>query len=209
MRTQFAVGPLVWAVVLTLILAPSAATAFLVPNGDFEADNGEATLRPTSWFTGGPTSYILDDDSDGVGSRSVQITGNFGDWRSSAVQVVPGTSIQWLLDYKFLEGASGEFRADLRFFSGFNPLDGGTSGAFRGEDAPIVASSTTGNWLSTGWRNVVVPAGANFADLRISTGFFGAGVTGGLRLDNATIVPEPAAGALLAVGAASMRRRRR
>ncbi|MGL4511814.1 MAG: hypothetical protein ACRCT8_01875 [Lacipirellulaceae bacterium] len=105
-RSEIAVAPLAWAVVLTLTLAPCAATAFLVPNGDFEADNGETPLAPTLRFTGGPTSYALDDDSDGVGSQGVQITGNFGDWRSSAVQVVPGTSIQWLLDYEFLAGAA-------------------------------------------------------------------------------------------------------
>lgn len=193
-----------FACTLVLCLAACSAQASLVNNADFEADNGEAVLGPLSWFNGGPVSYVLDDDSDGIGTRSVQIDANGGDWRSEAFFVTPGEQLIWGLDYKFLEGASGEFSADLRFFSGFDPVGGGTAGVFQGEQRIVVGSTSAGVWETLGPNVFEVPAGALTADVRISTSFFDAGITGGgVRFDDVGVrVPEPHTAVLLLLGSA-------
>ncbi len=187
------------------------AGASLIPNYDFEVDNGETSPSPTQWFAGGNVAYELADDSDGVGERSAQINANASDWRSSAVFVTPGETMEWKLDYKWLDGASGEFSADLRFFSGFDPIGGGTSGAFRGEQRIVVASSSNGQWQTLNVNSIEVPAGALTADIRISSGFFDAGLSGdGFRIDNVELrVPEPGSVAIAAVGVALIGAHRR
>jgi hypothetical protein len=174
----------------------------MIPNHDFEVDNGEPSPSPTDWFSGGNVSYELADDSDGVGERSAQINANSADWRSSAVFVTPGDTMLWKLDYKWLDGATGQFSADLRFFSGFDPIGGGTAGAFRGEQRIVVSSSGNGQWQTLGVNSIDVPAGALTADVRISTGFFDGGLSGGgFRIDNIDLrVPEPGSAAIVVLG---------
>ncbi|MEQ8848270.1 PEP-CTERM sorting domain-containing protein [Botrimarina sp.] len=192
---------------------PLGASASLVQNPDFELDNGGDPLFPDSWFRGGSIGYELADDSDGVGSRSAEITGTGSDYRSSAFFVTPGEPLVWSLDYKFLDGSSGQFSADLRFFAGFDPVGGGTAGAFRGEQRIVVTADATGVWQTLGPNSLEVPAGALTADVRISNGFFDDGLVGqGFRIDNVDVrIPEPASLGLagVAVAAASLRRRGR
>jgi hypothetical protein len=183
---------------------PSHSAASLIPNHDFEVDNGEPSPSPTEWFSGGNVAYEIADDSDGVGDRSAQINANASDWRSAAVFVTPGETMKWKLDYKWLDGVSGEFSADLRFFSGFDPIGGGTAGAFRGEQRIVVASSNNGLWQTLDVNSIDVPAGALTADIRISSGFFDGGISGGgFRIDNVDLrIPEPGSAAIVALGVA-------
>ncbi len=197
------------AVALAIQLSPAWSQS-LVLNHDFEVQSDVSTF-PADWFRGGSVSYILDDDSDGVGTDSVQIDANGSDWRSKAIFVTPGEDITWSLDYKFLDGVTGQFSADIRFFAGLDPIGGGTAGAFRGEQRIRVDSSANGAWLTSGPNMITVPAGALTADIRISAGFFDSGLTGGgVRLDKVLVnVPEPATIGTVLLGVAACFARRR
>jgi hypothetical protein len=192
-----------------LLIGVSSASAALVPNGDFEVD-ADANSAPDDWFRGGTTGYVTTDDSDGSGVASVT-SGNGGDWRSTAFAVTANEQLTWSVDYKVSAGATGTFRADLRFFTGQGG-DGGTGGSFQGEDVHLVdvATVTPDVWQTLGPFTLNVPAGSlppllvpNFADVRLSAGLFGPALTGELRLDNIVVtrIPEPAT-VTLAVSAA-------
>jgi hypothetical protein len=221
MRVRFN-GCLLIACSMMLALGGGAprAQATLVPNGDFEID-GDENSAPDDWFRGGTTGYATDDDSDGVGTRSV-ISSNGGDWRSSAFAVTANEELTWSVDYKVSTGATGSFRADLRFFTG-QGADGGTAGNFQGEDVHSVdvSSVVPDVWHTLGPYTISVPAGSvppllvpNFADVRLSAGLFGPALVGEVRFDNISVtrIPEPASACLLAaataVGALVTRRRR-
>jgi hypothetical protein len=165
---------------------------------------------------------VTNDDSNGVGISSVT-SGNGGDWRSTAFAVTANEQLTWSIDYKVAQGATGTFRADLRFFTGQGG-DGGTAGSFQGEDVHQVDVSTVtpGVWQTLGPFTINVPAGSvppllvpHFADVRVSAGLFGAPLAGELRFDNITVtrIPEPVTASLLAaggaIGVAAVRRRRR
>ena len=209
--------------VMSLLLsgAVNVAQATLVPNGDFEVD-ADANSAPDDWFSGGTTGYVTNDDSNGVGTSSVT-SGNGGDWRSTAFAVTASEQLTWSIDYKVAQGATGTFRADLRFFTG-QAGDGGTAGSFQGEDVHQVDVSgvTPDVWQTLGPFTINVPAGSfppllvpNFADVRVSAGLFGDPLVGELRFDNITVtrIPEPATMSMLAMagvmGVAAVRRRRR
>lgn len=211
----------IWALSILLATGTNVAQATLVPNGDFEVD-GDANSSPDDWFRGGTTGYVTNDDSNGVGTSSVT-SGNGGDWRSTAFAVTANEQLTWSIDYKVAQGATGTFRADLRFFTGQGG-DGGTGGSFQGEDVHQVDVSTVTPdvWQTLGPFTINVPAGSvppllvpHFADVRVSAGLFGAPLAGELRFDNITVtrIPEPATASLLAmggaVGVAAVRRRRR
>lgn len=206
---------------LLLSAAANVAQATLVPNGDFEVD-ADANSSPDDWFRGGTTGYVINDDSNGVGTSSV-MSGNGGDWRSTAFAVTASEQLTWSIDYKVSQGATGTFRADLRFFTGQGG-DGGTAGNFQGEEVHQVdvSSVTPDVWQTLGPFTINVPAGSlppllvpNFADVRVSAGLFGAPLAGELRFDNITVtrIPEPATTSMLAMagvmGVAAVRRRRR
>ncbi len=191
----------------------------LVPNYDFETD-GDANSAPDDWFSGGAIGYITTDDSDGVGTASVSEQQG-GDWRSLAFAVTANEELTWSVDYKVAQGATGSFRADLRFFTG-QDAGGGTAGSFQGEDVHNVDVGTVvpDVWHTLGPFTLNVPAGSappllvpHFADVRISSGLFGPSLTGQIQLDRVSVtrIPEPTALALAAaaacVGLASRRRR--
>jgi hypothetical protein len=186
--------------VALLLMGAGSASASLVPNGDFEVD-ADANSAPDDWFRGGTTGYVTTDDSNGSGVASVT-SGNGGDWRSTAFAVAANEQLTWSVDYKVSAGATGTFRADLRFFTG-QAGDGGTAGSFQGEDVHLVDVSTVTPdvWQTLGPFTLNVPAGSfppvlvpHFADVRISAGLFGPALTGELRLDNINVtrIPEPA-----------------
>lgn len=206
---------------LLLSAAANVAQATLVANGDFEVDV-DANSSPDDWFRGGTTGYVINDDSNGVGTSSVT-SGNGGDWRSTAFAVTASEQLTWSIDYKVSQGATGTFRADLRFFTGQGG-DGGTAGSFQGEDVHQVdvSSIVPDVWQTLGPFTINVPAGSlppllvpHFADVRVSAGLFGAPLAGELRFDNITVtrIPEPATMSMLAMagvmGVAAVRRRRR
>src|SRR5688572_9950984 len=110
----------------------SHAQASEVQNHDFEID-ADNSGNPDLWFRGGTVGYVLNDDSDGVGTRSVS-SQDGGDWRSRAFAVAPGEKLIYSLDYKVLPGATGTIRTDMRFFTAMS--GGATSGLFQGEFAP-------------------------------------------------------------------------
>jgi hypothetical protein len=168
----------------------------LVPNANVETD-GDANSRPDMWFSSSGVSYPDDNGPSSPGTKSIQLDSAGQDWRSSTAPVVPGGKYMWSFDYKFLEGATGEFRADLRFF------DGGT---FKGEDAPLFAVSNIGQW-QTSSRMATAPSFApdnpladNVLDVRLSSNLFAPG-NGLVRFDNIIVqfIPEPSTAALLAV----------
>jgi hypothetical protein len=211
----------IWALSLLFAGATNVAQATLVPNGDFEVD-GDANSAPDDWFSGGTTGYVTNDDSNGVGTSSVT-SGSGGDWRSIAFPVTASEQLTWSIDYKVAQGATGTFRADLRFFTGQGG-DGGAAGSFQGEDVHQidVASVTPDVWQTLGPFTINVPAGSlppllvpNFADVRVSAGLFGPPLAGEVRFDNITVtrIPEPATLSMLAMagvtGVAAVRRRRR
>lgn len=211
----------VWTMSLVLCGQAQLVNATLVPNGDFEVD-GDANSSPDDWFRGGTTGYVANDDSNGVGTSSVT-SGNGGDWRSTAFAVTASEQLTWSIDYKVAQGATGTFRADLRFFTGQGG-DGGTAGSFQGEDVHQVdvSSVTPDVWQTLGPFTINVPAGSlppllvpHFADVRVSAGLFGAPLAGEVRFDNITVtrIPEPATASLLAMagvmGVAAVRCRRR
>jgi len=204
-----------------MLLSSGTVSASLVPNHDFEVDS-EPNGEPDDWFKGGSTGYVSGDDSDGNGTQSVEITGN-SDWRSSAFAITPGEELTWSVDYKVASGTTGSIRADLRFFTGVDG-GGGTAGGFEGEDVHSIndlSLETPDVWQTLGPFVINVPAGTlpptiqpNFADVRLSAGLFGQGLTGTIQFDRVEVsraVPEPGtAGLVLIAGlAASMIRRRR
>ncbi len=179
----------------------SPAVAGLVPNEDVEIDSDMNNV-PDDWFMGSNTSYIDNDDSDGVGTHSVEFRGPNTDWRSSEFPVTAGSNVTWSIDYKFLGGATGQIRADLRFFEGSGNFN------FQGEHAILIDASNPDAWQTLGPNNFIVPGVATVADVRVSS-YFGSGFGGDVRLDNFNVVPEPSTIALIVlVICASVRRNR-
>jgi hypothetical protein len=184
--------------IAVLVCGPAQAQVNGIINPDFEID-ADNSGNPDLWFRGGAIGYVLTDDSDGVGTRSVSAQQG-GDWRSRAFPVVPGQKLQYSLDYKVSQGATGTIRTDLRFFTGMS--GGGTSGAFQGEFAPTtdVATVPQGVWNTLGPFTVTVPAGQlppaivpAWGDVRLSAGVFGPALNGTVQFDNVrVIIPEPA-----------------
>lgn len=193
-RTMGRLGAVAFALLLS---RPSLGQVNGVINPDFEID-ADNSGNPDLWFRGGAVGYVLNDDSDGIGTRSVS-SQQGGDWRSRAIPVVPGMVLTYSLDYKVSPGATGTIRTDLRFFTGMS--GGGTSGAFQGEFAPTtdVATVPQGVWNKLGPFSITVPAGTSpplvipaFADVRLSAGVFGPALVGTVQFDNVqVIVPEP------------------
>jgi hypothetical protein len=195
------------------VIFAGAANALpgLVINADVETDL-EPDGFPNDWFkSSNGVSYPDDNGPSSPGSKAIQIDVADRDWRSSTFPVVPGAVYRWSFDYKFLQGATGDFRADLRFFDG---------GVFKGEDAPLIAASNIGQWQKSSRLVTVpayvpdVPALPNQADIRMSSNLFAPG-NGLVRFDNFIVlrVPEPATltmlgGAIGAMVLAFGRRRR-
>lgn len=209
-----------WVVAAWLaVVASNVQAQSLVSNYDFETD-ADANSAPDDWFSGGTVGYVTNDDSDGIGTASVSAQQG-GDWRSVGFAVTAGEPLTWSVDYKVAAGATGTFRADLRFFTSQDGA-GGTAGSFQGEDVHTVdvATAPAGVWQTLGPFSVNVPAGSappllvpHFADVRLSAGIFGPALSGSVQFDRVLVtrIPEPttlAMTALAAVAGAAVRRRR-
>jgi len=194
----------------TMMLAGGAnAQPGLIPNADVETDadpDGDGPEMPDGipddWFHSSGVSYPDDNGPSAPGVKSIQLDSANQDWRSSTAPVIPGGPYIWSFDYKFLEGATGGFRADLRFFDG---------GQFEGEDAPFINASNIGQWQTeTRMLNAPLfanggdnPLADNVLDVRLSSNLFGDG-NGFVRFDNVIVrlVPEPSTMILLVVASA-------
>ena len=95
--------PLAFLVAISVMILPAAASR--VPNADVEID-ADMDGNPDDWFFGANTAYIDNDDSDGVGTHSLEFTGVNTDWRSSEFGVTAGETLTWSINYKFLSSAS-------------------------------------------------------------------------------------------------------
>ncbi len=197
------VASLAVAVALVLSCPGLVKAASLVPNYDFET-NAVDPAWPDFWFHGSPTAYVLDDDSDGTGTRSAAVLGST-DWRSQGFAVTQGEELTWSVDYKVLSGTTGSVRADLRFFD-FADAVGSTFGQFRGEDVhpiddlSLVADDT---WRTLGPYVFNAPVSGQvtmFGDIRLSAGLFGEAMTGTVQFDKVVVtrVREPASIGVLA-----------
>jgi hypothetical protein len=213
----------VWGVAILLLAVAAVgvrganAQPNLIINGNVENDP-EPDGFPNDWFHSANVSYPNDNGPSAAGVKALQIDALTGganaDWRSSEAAAVKSGQYKWSFDYKFLDGATGGFRADLRFFDG---------GGFEGEDAPFFNVSNIGQW-QTSMRNFTAPPftndggdnplGANVLDVRLSSNNFGAG-NGLVRFDNISVqfIPEPATWTILAMAggfaAAGFRRQRK
>jgi hypothetical protein len=198
----------VWGVAILLLAIATVgvqganAQPNLIINGNVENDP-EADGFPNDWFHSSNVSYPNDNGPSAAGVKALQIDALTGaanaDWRSSEAPAVPGGQYMWSFDYKFLQGATGGFRSDLRFFDG---------GQFEGEDAPFFNVSNVGQW-QTSTRMLTAPLftnggdnplGANVLDVRLNSNIFGPG-NGLVRFDNifVKLIPEPATLAMLAM----------
>lgn len=174
----------------------------LVLNADVEIDS-DADGIPNDWFHSSGVSYPTDNGPSSPGVKSIQLDSAGSDWRSEVFPIIPGEKYLWSFDYKFLPGATGEFRADLRFFDG---------GAFKGEDAPLFAVSNIDQW-QTSTRSFTAPlyipdiaAFPNQADIRITANHFAPG-NGLVRFDNFLVyraIPEPSTVVLLGMAACGL-----
>jgi hypothetical protein len=180
----------------------------LVLNADVELDS-DADGIPDDWFHSDGVSYQNDNGPSSPGVKSIQIDLPGKDWRSDAFPIIPGAPYEWSFDYKFLEGATGEFRNQFRFFDG---------GAFKGEDNSVIAVSNIGQW-QTATRMVTplfdadIAAFPNLGDIRVTAGLFEPG-NALVRFDNflVRLVPEPTTFALFGMagcGLPLVRARRR
>ncbi|MEM9185319.1 MAG: hypothetical protein AAGB00_02335 [Planctomycetota bacterium] len=171
---------------LTLAINRSAVQVLpplnLLANGDFELSDAGTPPAPVGWF-GSATgaAYVLDDDSDGVGERSVALQTDgepSADWRASAFSFAGGQDSLFAFDHRFLAGATGQVKAFLRYFSDAS----GT--AFLSQEVFTFDASNPNEWQSLAvW--LTSPAGAASADVWFTTAF--ADFAGEWRLDNAAI----------------------
>jgi hypothetical protein len=132
------------------------------------------------------------DDSDGVGANSLalnfvedQANPPFGvgaDWRSEAFETVPGETLFFSIDVKFIGVSQAEYIpgsdlyegifAQVRSFTELAP-DGGTAGTFKGEtNVTLQARDFTLDAWHTMKATVTVPTDGFFADIRVSANLF-------------------------------------
>jgi hypothetical protein len=132
------------------------------------------------------------DDSDGNGVSSLALNfvedafsppfGVGADWRSEAFETVPGETLFFSIDVKFLGVSQEEYVPGTGLFEGilaqvrsFDQLapDGGTAGSFKGEHNVTLQSRdfTPSQW-TTVTSSFVVPADGFFTDVRVSTNLF-------------------------------------
>jgi hypothetical protein len=167
---------------------------------------------PTGWFraTSNPQDYAipatelispnnmnnaagndLGDDSDGSGTNSAALnattlTGDplplASDWRSRAIDTIPGETLVFSMDFKFIgvspddevfEGFFNGLFAQVRSFAGMTE-EGSTQDPFIGErNVPVQYRA---NYMPDVWNTVVdrveIPAGGEFTDIRISVNTF-------------------------------------
>lgn len=187
---------------VAMSLLVGTASANLVANPGFE------TGDLSDWFSGGVT-VVSDNGPSATGQYCAEIV-LFGDVRSLAMSVTSGQIMTFSFDYKTVGATAGLARAQLRFFENCSPDGRETADPWVGE-LNLLVGDTGGLWaVASG--DVEVPMDARYADVRIcGAGIFQDGGPGNpgqlLRVDNISVVPEPATLALLSLGGLLLRKR--
>jgi hypothetical protein len=151
----------------------------------------------------------LGDDSNGVGTNSIALNyipdasnpplGIGMDWRSEGFDTTEGEVLIFSFDVKFIGVGQGEIMpgsdlfqggfAQVRSFTEQAP-DGGTGGSFVGE---LNVGFESRNFTPNAWHTVsnplVVPAGGEWTDIRLSANLFipPFQIEGQILLDNVTV----------------------
>jgi len=195
---------LICAIAIAALLAVSVNAVTLVVNHSF--NDGEAA--PNEWAAahwnqgaagGGGVGRIFDDSSDAGTNCYQEFTNDTTAYPStyadliihpdSRINVTSISTLYWQFSYKLAAsgggGPTGSPRVDLRFFD--------ASDAFKGEDN-VYPTDQGVVWTTIPMRTVSVPAGATYADVRVSCNIFGS-YLGVCRVDNFYVsdspIPEP------------------
>ena len=203
------------------LLTTVANAVNMVDNHSF--NNGEAA--PNEWAAadwnqgaagGGGVGRIFDDSSDAGTNCYQEFTNDTTPYPATYADLItlPGSRIDvtsistlyWQFSFKLFAsgggGPTGSPRVDLRFFT--------ASDGFLGEDN-VFPTDQGAVWTRIPVRTVSVPAGAAYADVRLTCNAFGS-YLGVVRLDDVYVsdapVPEPTllVGGLL-LGLAFLRRK--
>jgi hypothetical protein len=155
----------------------------LLANGSFEAATVQAPGQPTGWFSSPPPTTAWSQEATDAphGDRTVALLAPQADWRSAAVAVEPGETLELSLAFQLVDVPAGSgFRADARFFA--------ADGAFLGESVQFFASE---QYAAQQWHvetiAASVPVGAATGDVRFST-LFGPFAGGSVLLDDVGLV---------------------
>lgn len=191
--------------------------------------DGYGLEQPTNWFraVSAPADFVTPvtslispgnrnnaagdeagDDSDGAGTNAAALNfttdgspvGLPSDWRSAAVDTVPGETLVFSMDFKFI-GVSPDDDVFPDFFNGlyaqvrsFGELaeDGGTANPFVGErNLPI---QWRANYDPDVWHTVrdrvEIPEGGEYTDIRISVNTFNPAwlFNGQVLIDNVQLI---------------------
>jgi len=192
------------AVTVVVFLTATVNAANLVDNYSF--NYGQAS--PNEWAAadwnqgaagGGGVSRIFDDSSDAGTNCYQEYTNDTTPYPATYTDLItiPGSRIDvtgistlyWQFSYKLAPsaggGPAGSPRVDLRFFD--------ASDAFKGEDN-VYPTDQGVVWTRIPMRTFSVPAGATYADVRVTCNIFGS-YLGVCRVDDFFVsdvpVPEP------------------
>jgi hypothetical protein len=159
---------------------------------------------------------LITNDSSGTGTNSVAMNPPPGgswptpdphsDWRSEKFATVPGETVEFSFDFKFIDVVSfpefQEFRIELRSF-GTEDETGGFAGeqtlrvspvGYNLTGTPVMQDFSDGQWHTLGFTRVIpsVEEGAAvdglFSDVRVSINAFTSLTEGQVRIDNVSVV---------------------
>jgi hypothetical protein len=182
------------ALTLTLIASPLAAN--MVDNPDFETGDF------TDWFHAASVVIVEDNGPSAPGDYAAEITAT-GDLRTVAIPVASGGIYDIKFDYKSI-GMDGAYWGGIRYWSGADTS--GNPTGWLGQTIYQFGPAPNGLWLGLSAFESTAPAGAAYADVAF---FADSATTGLFYVDNVsvTLVPEPAAMMILALGGLLIRRK--
>ena len=197
------------AIALVAVLAMPASAELLLNGGFEEGDTGgiNGSGVPTNWYAWGSESgWHHDDAGKVIDTKAIKFWwDDVGMWQDFAA--TPGDEYLFSVEAlnhidDTLVGWNGQLIAEF-----YNSVSGDKLSEVV-VDKYYSASDPVNEWVNVS-GTVVAPDGADIGRMILKIGDWVDGVGGSLNLDNAsvTLVPEPAAFALLAVGLLALRRR--